>query len=72
MKLRSVKLRNVDASGVPERGLAVSSMKLRSVKLRNVPHANPAASTVVLNEVAKRKASQFGQVFGMTPSGLPQ
>ena len=58
MKLRSVKLRNYVLFG----HLAVheaSSMKLRSVKLRNANSFAESFPYSLLNEVAKRKASQL-------------
>ena len=57
MKLRSVKLRNVVVSS-PLLDVSTSSMKLRSVKLRNATGTITATVAEILNEVAKRKASQ--------------
>ena len=59
MKLRSVKLRNPDRSR-PRCRASPSSMKLRSVKLRNRGACLAWSRRTVLNEVAKRKASQCG------------
>ena len=59
MKLRSVKLRNI-AERTFQNAVGHSSMKLRSVKLRNFRRRPVRAGSTFLNEVAKRKASQFG------------